>query len=101
MLLYHISTNSILLTSINGPKIYNKSGDSWIIALQCGTKLNLRTEFTIWKPRRYQLIPFQNPFVTCITNLFEGCCDLFSLSLNNAIHTTYDKKSDVTKTNEF
>ena len=96
-ILYHISNNSVLLISADGSTTYNKSGDSWIIVLQDGTKLISGSNLEFG--RHIDINLYHSKIYASLASLtiFECYCDCFSLPLNNVIHADCDNKSYVTK----
>ena len=96
-ILYHISNNSVLLISADGSTTYNKSGDSWIIVLQDGTKLISGSNLEFGRHIDINLYHSEIYASLASLTIFECYCDYFSLPLNNVIHVDYDNKSYVTK----
>ena len=78
-LLYHILNKSQLLVSIDGSRIHNKSGGSWIIVLTDGTKLisGHNPEFG----RHVDINSYHSEIYASLSSLtfLECFCDYFSL----------------------
>ena len=89
-LLYHICHNSKLLISTDRSKTYNKSGGSWIIALQDETKLVSGNNPGFG--RHVDINSYHSKIYASLVSLvfLEYYCDSFFLPLNNTIHVTCD-----------
>ena len=100
-LLYHICNQSEILISTGESRTHNKSGGSWIIALQNGTKpvSGHNTKFG----RHIDINSYHSEIYASLAFLIflEYYCDNFFIPLTKTIHVTYDNKPYVTKMNEF